>query len=133
MPAAAIPKPLRFHCSHGRILTGNWEELGLACYSGGLKYSQSFELADVAKPLCLDLGRVRGTAEVNCNGKHCGTRIWSPYRFDISNAVAPGINSLEITVFNTLAPWFGPGHPSVFGFPSQCHSGIMGPVRILTV
>src|SRR5437764_9747884 len=53
----------------------------------------------------LDLGRVRGTAEVHVNGEAVGVRIWSPYTFDVTNHLRPGENELQVWVYNTLGPY----------------------------
>jgi hypothetical protein len=80
--------------------------------------------------LILDLGRVRGTADVTVNGVACGARIWHPYRFDVAEAARPGKNDVRIRVFNTLGPHFGEGHPCAYVFENQTQSGIWGPVTI---
>ena len=42
-------------------------------------------------------------ATVKINGRDCGTLWTPPYRLDISDAVKPGINTIEIQVANTWA------------------------------
>ncbi len=54
----------------------------------------------VAKSLFLDLGKVNNMARVKLNGKDLGV-IWTfPWRVDISDAVKPSGNQLEIEVVN---------------------------------
>jgi hypothetical protein len=53
--------------------------------------------------LWLDLGEVRYAARVRLNGRDLGPRAWGPYRWDISDAVRPGANKLEVEVANTRA------------------------------
>jgi hypothetical protein len=130
-PANAFPEPLRFRCQAGRIRVGDWQEMGLSSYSGGLRYRVAFDLSRVTSSLWLDLGRVRGSVEVTLNDVGCGIRPWSPYRFDLTAAARSGTNQLAVTVFNTLGSVFGEGHPSPFGYPSQAIAGILGPVRLL--
>jgi hypothetical protein len=132
LPGNAFPEPLRFRCGPGRVRVGNWQEVGLPTYAGGLTYRQSFTLDSVPDPLWLDLGRVRGTVEVALNGVECGIRPWSPYRFVLTAAAVAGNNELEMTLFNTLGPFFGEGHPAIFGYPSQWASGVVGPIRLKT-
>jgi len=48
----------------------------------------------------LDLGRVRELAEVKVNGKSCGIVWCPPWRVDVSDAVKPGENKLQIEVVN---------------------------------
>jgi hypothetical protein len=78
----------------------------------------------------LDLGRVRGTAEVWVNGRWVGSRVWSPYRFDITSCLQEGVNRIEIRVFNTLAPYLEAVSPTHYVFPGQTISGLLGPVGL---
>jgi hypothetical protein len=77
-------------------------EAGIKHYSGTAVYTKSFDLpkTDRAARLLLDLGRVRELAEVRLNGKSCGI-VWAPpFRVDITDAVQPGANQLEVEVVN---------------------------------
>lgn len=133
---AAILEPIRFEVGPGRIALGPWHELGLPHYSGGVRYSKEVSLPGdpiQGKRTYVDLGRVRGTAEVIVNGTNCGTRIWHPYRYDITAAVKAGSNQIEVRVFNTLGPHFDVGHPSGHVFENHSVSGIIGPVRVEAV
>ena len=48
----------------------------------------------------IDLGTVRDIAEVKVNGKSAGL-VWAPpYRVDVTSALKPGANKLEIEVTN---------------------------------
>ena len=79
----------------------------------------------------LDLGAANTTAEVAVNGQSVGVRLARPYRFDISDQVHEGDNILEVTVYNTLANYFSTGpYESVFVFPGQTVSGLLGPVTV---
>lgn len=128
---AAIEAPVTFEMGEGRIPFGSWDELGLPHYSGGLVYAATLDLAVAPdRRVVLDLGRVRGSAEVRVNGRDCGVRIWHPYRFDITDAVRAGKNTIEMRVFNTLGPHFAVGHPSRHVFEGHTKSGIFGPVAV---
>jgi len=128
---AALLEPITFTMGEGRIPLGSWDELGLPHYAGAVVYAQDVTLPDTpGATTVLDLGRVRGSADVTVNGHACGTRILHPYRFDITRALRPGVNHLEIRVFNTLGPHFDAGHPSAHVKEGQTKSGIYGPVRI---
>ena len=131
---AAIESPITFETGPGTIPLGSWDELGLPHYAGGLRYTERVQLhqRDGARVI-LDLGRVRGTAEVLVNGKPCGTRIWHPYRFDITDAARDGDNEVSIRVLNTLGPHFADGHPSAHVKDNQTQSGIFGPVSVLRI
>jgi hypothetical protein len=71
---------------------------------------------------------VRGTAEVEINGKPVGARVWSPYRFDIAGALRSGRNRIVVRVFNTLAPYLKGASPTRTIFGDQDDSGLFGPV-----
>jgi hypothetical protein len=132
---AALAGPVRFEVGPGRIGTGDWESHGLAEYSGGVRYRRVLRLPAAAAHggrVLLDLGRVRGTAEVSVGGAAAGVRICSPYVFDLTGLAGPGANTVEITVFGTLAPHLDAASPTHFVFPGQRVTGLLGPVRLLT-
>ncbi|MFD4857368.1 hypothetical protein [Streptomyces atratus] len=129
---AALAGPVRCEVGAGRIRVGDWETHGLAEYSGGVRYRRVVTVpAEVAAGhVSLDLGRVRGTAEVRIGGVAAGVRVCSPYVFDLTGLVGPGANTLDITVFGTLAPHLDATSPTHFVFPGQRVSGLLGPVRL---
>ena len=134
---AILDGPVRFVTGVGSMRLGNWEDHGLAGYSGGVRYRRRIEWTGAGgeegtRPL-LDLGRVRGTAEILINGASAGVRIWSPYTFDLTDLLSTGENDLEVRVFNTLGPYLDAVSPTRFVFEGQRISGLMGPVRILEV
>ena len=120
----------KFNSGRGRIPLGDWSRLGLPCYSGTMVMEKSFTLPDPVASLTLDLGRVFATAEVKCNGKPCGIRVWHPYRFDLTDAARIGENQLEITLCSTVGPFFNDGNQSIFSRKSQLKSRVYGPVRL---
>ncbi|MFJ1598612.1 hypothetical protein [Streptomyces sp. NPDC088261] len=131
---AALAGPVRCAVGPGLIRTGDWETQGLAEYSGGVRYTREVTLpAGRAKDgrTILDLGRVRGTAEVRIDGVPAGVRICSPYEFDVPDATASGPHTIEITVYGTLAPHLDATSPTHFVFPGQRVTGLLGPVRLL--
>ena len=74
-------------------------------YSGTAVYRQTIELskaeASTARNrLLLDLGNVEVMARVKVNANDCGIAWKPPYRLDITDAVRPGKNELEIDVVN---------------------------------
>ncbi len=80
-------------------------EPGIKFYSGTATYEKTFD-APSSKPkvknskLFLDLGDVRELAEVRVNGKSCGILWCPPWRVDVTDALQPGENKLEIEVVN---------------------------------
>jgi uncharacterized Zn-binding protein involved in type VI secretion len=130
----AIEEPITFETGPGTIPLGSWDELGLPHYAGGVRYTVRVQLPEKGGAhAVLDLGRVRGSAEVLVNGKPCGTRIWHPYRFDITDAVKAGENEISMRVLNTLGPHFADGHPGAGVYENQTQSGIFGPVSVLRI
>jgi len=80
-------------------------EPGIRFYSGNATYVKNFNLPPAANSntwaaLFVDLGEVRELAEVRVNGKPCGITWTPPFRVDVSTAVQPGSNLLEVTVVN---------------------------------
>ena len=131
---AAITAPITFELGPGQIPLGSWDEIGLPHYCGGVCYTAEVTLPESpSSRRILDLGRVRGSADVKVNGKECGVCLWHPYRFDITDAAKVGKNQVEIRVFNTLGPHFGVGHPSAHVYEGQTRSGLFGPVSINAV
>jgi hypothetical protein len=80
-------------------------EPGIKFYSGTATYTKTFnqpdtELKTQNSKLFLDLGNVRELAEVRVNGKPCGITWSPPFRVDVTDAMKPGANQLEIQVVN---------------------------------
>lgn len=125
---AALTAPIRATVGQGTMPLGNWEDHGLSEYSGGVRYTREVDLSTAE---ALDLGRVRGTAEVLVDGVSVGTRFCSPYTFDLSS-VAPGHHTLTLEIFNTAAPYLNAVSPTHFVFPGQTTSGLIGPVTLRT-
>ena len=77
---------------------------GVKYFSGTATYSKTLQApATWFKPgqhMYIDLGKVRDIAEVEVNGKSAGL-VWAPpYRIDVTSALKPGVNKLEIKVTN---------------------------------
>lgn len=72
-------------------------------YSGTAWYHNTFNVGDVAKGsrYMIDLGLARAIAKVTVNGVEVGGTWTPPYQVDITKALKPGINQLEIKVVNT--------------------------------
>ena len=78
------------------------EEDGIRYYSGTAVYRKTFTYSpSPGKPrVLLDLGSVEVIAEVRLNGKDLGTLWKPPYRVDVTDAIRPGANALEVKVVN---------------------------------
>ncbi|MCX6997369.1 MAG: glycosyl hydrolase [Kiritimatiellaeota bacterium] len=78
-------------------------EAGIKYYSGTATYRTRFQLDKApakGRRVFLDLGRVEVMAEVQLNGKPLGILWKPPYRVEVTSAVKPGNNTLEIKVVN---------------------------------
>ncbi len=74
-------------------------------FAGSATYRQCFQLrGDQARNLVrLQLGEVKHVAEVRVNGKSLGVVWTAPWAVDLTGAVRPGENELEIDVINVWA------------------------------
>lgn len=72
-------------------------------FSGSAVYRKEIELSESqARGLVrLDLGNVKNIARVRLNGKDLGIIWTAPWRVELTGAVKPGHNALEIEVTNT--------------------------------
>jgi len=95
--------------------------------------------------LWLDLGDVKNIAEVSVNGKKLGT-VWKPpFKIDVTSALKPGTNTLEVRVtnlwVNRLIGDQQPGATRKYTYTAQqfyradsplLPSGLLGPVRMVS-
>ncbi|MEI6646355.1 MAG: glycosyl hydrolase [bacterium] len=72
---------------------------GIKYYSGTATYVNGF-IRPAATRVWLDLGDVRELAEVRVNGKPCGIVWTTPFRVEVTGALKPGENTLEVDVVN---------------------------------
>jgi len=124
-------------------------EPGIKYYSGKATYYKTFDLPGTAqgveKRLYLDLKRVRNVAHVRLNGKDLGVVWTAPWQVDITQAVKPTGNKLEIDVVNlwpnrligdaALPPEKRLTKTNVTKFKKDMTplpSGLMGPVQLVT-
>jgi len=136
-----LTSPVVFHCegqSPGK--PGSWYDLGLHRYSGFVDYETTFSLDNPYSEVILDLGSVLYMAEVWINGKNAGSRLWRPFRYDISGFIKEGENSVRIRVGNlvhnemclindveeTINFWGKTGIPLL----EDLDAGLFGPVKI---
>jgi hypothetical protein len=127
---AAFPEPIGLKLGGGTIGLGLWTDYALPTYSGIGVYTQTVEL-DQPEPgtkTWLDLGQVLVAAEVLVNGDDAGVRVARPFKFDISNLIREGENTIEVRVANTIAPHYTT-IPAMNLGPTE--SGLLGPVRLI--
>jgi hypothetical protein len=127
---AILAGPITFEVGEGTIALGDWEQVGLPEHSGGVRYHTRFTVADPGAAATIDLGRVRGTAEVTLNGRPLGARVCSPFVFDAGDALRAGDNEVEVVVYGTLAPYLDAVSPTHFIFKGQRTAGLLGPVTL---
>jgi hypothetical protein len=130
-------------------------ENGIKYYSGTATYRKTFDQKEHAiagkklKGIYLDLGRVDNVAEVRLNGTKMGVLWCAPWRVEISEALRPTGNMLEVDIINLWAnrvigdlnlpaeSRYTKTHDAfrfdfLTGKTPLIRSGLLGPVRILT-
>jgi len=123
-------------------------DAGVKYFSGAGTYTKTVQApADwfrTGARLWLDLGSVKNLAEVSVNGKPLGI-LWNvPFRVDVTEALKPGANTLEVKVTNLwVNRLIGDQQPDVtkkYTYTTQAFyradspllpSGLLGPVRIV--
>ncbi len=77
---------------------------GIRFFSGTATYQNKLavppEFLQAGRRVLLNLGRVEVIAQVKINGKDCGILWYDPYQMDVTDALKPGENSIEIRVAN---------------------------------
>lgn len=120
----------------------SWYSYGIQQYSGFLDYETSITVDKTTSGVFLDLGKVKYMAEVFVNGKSVGARLWSPFKFDISDNLKPGKNTIKVKVGNLIANeiwikddmgklrewnWAWKEDPDL----SQYSAGLFGPIKLI--
>jgi len=106
----------------------SWEALGTTSFAGPATYRKQFTIsaAPAGKRLFLEIADVHEYAKVKVNGKELEGHAWQPFRWDVTNAVKPGSNDLEVEVRTTAGgrggfeappppPAAAPGAPAAGG------------------
>lgn len=120
--------PVRVRTVAAPMRPGEWAEVGLGGWSGGVTYARTLEVPAGSDPV-LDLGRVRGSVAVRVDGELVGEAFCGPYRFALRGTAGRTVR-LDVTVHNTLAPYLAEATPTAWAFPSQLPSGLLGPVTL---
>ena len=135
-------KPVIFKSLTDWILSDNDS---IKYYSGTAVYKTSFKLAELpaGNKIVLNLGSLTAMARIKVNGKEVGGVWTAPWQVDITSAVKPGNNEVEISVVNNWMnrligdqklpsdqrPTWSPVIPYKDNSPLQA-SGLLGPVLI---
>jgi hypothetical protein len=79
------------------------KDAGIRHFSGTAFYEQQFVMPPMTtgERIILDLGKVAVLASVKLNGRDFGVVWKEPYAIDVTDALRPGRNELEIRVVNT--------------------------------
>jgi len=90
---------------------GPWGEQGFPFYSGGVRYTQTFEIPRVRGRYRVELPAWYGSvAEVSVNGAPAGLIESAPWELDVTGHLKPGKNEIHVTVYGTLKNLLGPHH-----------------------
>jgi hypothetical protein len=112
-----------------------WSELGLGALGGAVRYRSRLPPVRICdnERLMVNLGSVRGTAEVLVDGQHAATMFGQPWRADIGRLAADGApHDIEIVVRGTLAPYMQYASPTLAVMNGQTVHGLFGPVELET-
>jgi hypothetical protein len=128
-----------------------WNEsadAGVKYFSGTGTYTKSVQAPaawfQTGATLWLDLGDVKNIAEVTVNGKLLGVVWKKPFRVNVTGALKPGANTVEVKVtnlwVNRLVGDQQPNAPRKYTYTSQqfyradsplLPSGLIGPVAVV--
>lgn len=123
---------------------------GVKYFSGTGNYTKTIQVPENwVKPgeqLWLDLGNVKNLAEVLVNGKSLGIVWKKPFRLDVTDAMKPGSNILEVKVtnlwVNRLIGDQQPGNTKKYTYTTRTFyqatsplltSGLLGPVQFVSL
>ncbi len=127
--AAVLREPVRLELSAAAGGLGDWRTvLHLPHHSGVVEYDTVVD--GTGARAWLDLGYVRGTAQVWVDGRDAGVRAWHPFRFDLGGLWGPGRHRLRVRVTNTLGAHYEVGRPTSLVGRGQAAGGLFGPVRL---
>jgi alpha-L-rhamnosidase/F5/8 type C domain len=123
------------------------DDPGVKYFSGVGTYTKIVEAAPEwfrkRSRVWLDLGDVKNLAEVKVNGKDLGQTWHAPYRVDVTSALKPGTNEIQIEVVNAwVNRMIGDEQPGATKItfadvkPYKANSpllpsGLLGPVQII--
>jgi hypothetical protein len=84
---------------------------GLPFFAGRVTLRQTVTLFALRGRAMLEIHNLRAAlAHVRVNGQHTGTVAWPPHRVDVTSALRPGDNVIEIELVGTLRNLLGPHH-----------------------
>lgn len=92
------------------VRSGSWTEQGYPYYSGTAAYRQTIFVPEFARGqrIILRAEKPADYVEFVINGRVAEVRPWPPFEVDITRLVAPGTNTIELRVTNSLANMMHP-------------------------
>jgi hypothetical protein len=90
---------------------GKWNEQGMPFYGAGVAYRQSYNINKPTGQYRVALTNWYGSvAKVRVNGYAAGYITAPPWQCDVTKALKPGANTIEVEVIGTLKNTLGPHH-----------------------
>ena len=80
-----------------------------------------------SRKIVLDLGQVVASAEIHLNGQLVGSKVASPWKFDVTGLLKAGPNRIEVLVYNTLGNHY---LSTLSKYVGRTNSGLIGPVKL---
>jgi hypothetical protein len=129
---ALLDGPIEVQLVAARVPLVTWEELGLRALGGRVTYRTRLTVPTLepGTRTVLDLGEVRGTADVWVNGTLADRRVWGPWRSEVTGLLRAGPNELEVVVRGTLAGYLDDASPTSGVYAGQVRTGLLGPVTL---
>jgi hypothetical protein len=150
---------VRFETNRGAPPSAHFDRLiswsenandGVKYFSGTATYAKTIEIPQsvfaLGAHLWLDLGDVKDIAAVRINGRDLGIVWKTPFRIDVTEALVPGPNHVEIRVTNLWVnrligdqqPWSLKKYTFTDFTPYKADSpllpsGLLGPVRLISL
>ncbi|GAA0930097.1 hypothetical protein [Pseudonocardia zijingensis] len=124
---ALLDGPVELEVVEAEVPLVAWEELGLRALGGQVTYRTALTVAAGGRCV-LDLGEVRGTADVRVNGALAARLVWGPWRAEVTDHLRPGGNEIEVVVRGTLAGYLDDASPTAGVYAGQVRTGLFGPV-----
>jgi hypothetical protein len=90
---------------------GPWNEQGHPHYGSGVAYTQDFEILEPLGRYTVQLPSWYGSvARIKVNGRLAGHVAWQPWECEVTQAIRPGKNTIEVELIGTLKNTLGPHH-----------------------
>jgi hypothetical protein len=124
---ALLDGPVELAVTEAEVPLVPWEELGLRALGGHVTYRTRVSAPSGGRTV-LDLGEVRGTADVRVNGTLAARLVWGPWRAELTGHLRPGENEIEVVVRGTLAGYLDDASPTAGVYAGQVRTGLLGPV-----